>query len=496
MISLSKVRTNQPAHPGTRRCLIVGAGRAGRVIARELRGLPEFGLAPVGFLDDQERWRVGGLPILGRLADFETVAEKRDVDVVVLAIPGLPESETQRLVDTAAAIGVSVRYLPSFLAVIERDARLADLRDLQVERLLGREERRLVRTASRSAVADKVVLVTGAGGSIGSELCRQIKAFGPRELYLLDHDESNLHTLQMELDGRALLDSQDVIIADIRDRDRIMQVFEDVRPEVVFHTAAHKHLPLLELHPCEGVKTNVLGTRNLGEAAVAAGTETFVNVSTDKAADPVSILGATKRLGEILLQRGISGGTRFASVRFGNVLGSRGSLLTVLGEQIRNGRTVTITHPDVTRFFMTIEEAAGLVVEAAGMADFGETFVLDMGEPVRIVDLTYKFAEQMHVSPDELTIQYTGLRPGEKLNEALFSEDEERISTAHPKIWATRSPAYSPEMDEQVERLVQLARENRSTAVRALLREILAEYRPELEGSAEPAMAAPYPDGF
>jgi FlaA1/EpsC-like NDP-sugar epimerase len=496
MMGLSRLRSSHPSPSGSRRCLIVGAGRAGRVIARDLHRLPEFGLDPIGFLDDHERWRVGGLPVLGHLADFTRIAEEHDVDVVILAIPGLFEDEIQRLTDSAAAIGVSVRYLPSFLAVIERDAHLSDLRDLRVDQLLGRQERRLVHTGSRSVVQDKVVLVTGAGGSIGSELCRQIKAFGPRALYLLDHDESNLHALQMELEGRAMLDGQELIIADIRDRDRIYQIFHDVHPDVVFHAAAHKHLPLLELHPCEGVKTNVQGTKNLADAATAVGTGTFVNVSTDKAADPVSILGATKRLGEIVVQRASVGPTRFASVRFGNVLGSRGSLLTVLGQQIRDGGTVTITHPDVTRFFMTIEEAAGLVVEAGGMADHGETFVLDMGEPVRIVDLTYKYAAQMHVSPDSLTIEYTGLRPGEKLNEALFSVHEERISTSHAKIWATRNPTVPASVDEQVDELIALAGANRGAEVRALLGELVTEYEPRTEQAEAPVFAAPYPDGF
>ena len=271
-------------------------------------------------------------------------------------------------------------------------------------------------------VRDKVVLVTGAGGSIGSELCRQVFGFEPRRLVMLDHDESNLHRLQLELWGEGLLQNDDCCVADIRDRARIDQVFKDVRPDLVFHAAAHKHLPLLEQHPCEAVKSNIAGTENVLWAALKYEADRFILISTDKAADPTSVLGASKRLAELLVQQEQGGRTKVASVRFGNVLGSRGSLLSVLTEQIDRGLPVTVTHPDMTRFFMTIEEAAGLVVEAARLADAGEIFVLDMGEPVRIVDLVRSFAELIH--RNDVQIRFTGMRPGEKLNETLFCEDE------------------------------------------------------------------------
>jgi FlaA1/EpsC-like NDP-sugar epimerase len=252
---------------------------------------------------------------------------------------------------------------------------------------------------------------------------------------------------------------------------------------------------LLELHPCEGVKTNVLGTKNVADAAVRAGVDTFIGISTDKAADPRSILGATKRLAELLLHRYGAGSTRFSSVRFGNVLGSRGSLLTVLGEQIRNGGVVTITHPDVKRFFMTIEEAAGLVIEAANMADGGATFVLDMGEPVAIVDLVQRYADILHVASEDLMIEYTGLRPGEKLEEDLFGRAEEPVRTIHPKIWATHDRSHV-DMDERLDQLFALAAVNDGDGVRRLLSELVPEY--DTGGSREdaPALAAPYPDDF
>ncbi len=414
-----------------------------------------------------------------------------------MAIPSLPTSGIRRLAQMAAAAGASVRYLPSFLAAMERDARISDLRRLRIDRLLGRHEVHVVRSASRAMVAGKRVLVTGAGGSIGSELCRQIKGFEPEVIYVLDHDESNLHRLQMQLNGKALLDSDDLIIADIRDRNRMRRLFSALRPQVVFHAAAHKHLPLLERHPCEGVKTNVLGTKHLVEAAIESGVECLILISTDKAADPISVLGATKRLAEMVLQHYSNQGVQLASVRFGNVLGSRGSFLSVLSEQIENGEEITVTHPDVTRFFMTIEEAAGLVIEAAGMASAAETFVLDMGEPVRIVDLVKNYAEQVHLTGDQLRICFTGLRPGEKLNEQLFSDAEERLLTRHPKIWATLPREPGPDFPARLEALCAAAEAERANEVRRLMSELVPEYRPPLAVSAQVALAAaPYPDDY
>jgi FlaA1/EpsC-like NDP-sugar epimerase len=478
------------------RTIVIGAGEAGRTLARDLRRTPDYGLNPIGFLDDNPRMKgAAGLPVLGKISELETIASTHAIDVAIVAIPSLKPQGIRRIAEAASAAGVSVRYLPSFGAALERDARIADLRRLRVDRLLGRQEMHVVRSASRAVIEGKRVLVTGAGGSIGSELCRQIIGFKPAALYLLDHDESNLHRLQLQISGKALLDSDDLLIADIRDRNRIFQLFSDLRFDVIFHAAAHKHLPLLERHPCEGIKSNVLGTKHLVEAAVATEAERFILISTDKAADPISILGASKRVAEMIVQAHAGGFTRFASVRFGNVLGSRGSFLSILSEQIENGEAVTVTHPEVTRFFMTVEEAVGLVIEAASMAELGETFVLDMGEPVRIVDLVHNYAAQFHLTEGDFEILYTGLRGGEKLNESLFSEGEVRMATDHPRIWATRpSPALS-EIDASVDRLIDAALMNRSDLVRQLLGQLLPVFSISRPPSA-PALAAPYPDGF
>ncbi|HXM58285.1 MAG TPA: polysaccharide biosynthesis protein, partial [Candidatus Dormibacteraeota bacterium] len=283
----------------------------------------------------------------------------------------------------------------------------------------------------------------------------------------------------------------------IRDAGRIRHIFHRLRPEVVFHAAAHKHLPLLEMHPCEGVKSNVLGTKHVVEAAVETGVERFILISTDKAADPTSVLGASKRLAEMVLHARAGGRTKFASVRFGNVLGSRGSFLATLAGQIENREPVTITHPDVSRFFMTVEEAVGLVLEAAGMAEAGEVFVLDMGEPVRILDLVHNYAAQVHLTAADLDIRFTGLRAGEKLNEALFSAGERKTATDHPKIWAAHAEAPPADFEPLLDALARAAIENGDDReVCARMARLLPGYAPSRVEARAGALAAPYPDGF
>ncbi|MEY9964994.1 FlaA1/EpsC-like NDP-sugar epimerase [Streptacidiphilus sp. MAP12-16] len=491
-------------HPSTAlRTLIVGAGEAGWALARDLLRVPEFGLAPVGFLDDDPA-KAGNrmLPLLGNLDQTESAVTAHSIEAVVVAIPGLSAERFQQVAAAGAAAGASVRYLPSFIAALRRDVVGGDLRALDVNRLIGRQEVHVVGAEARRTIAGRRVLVTGAGGSIGSELCRQVYGFGPSRLFLLDHDESNLHRLQLELYGSAV-NVDDVVISDIRDRARLEQVFHELRPEVVFHAAAHKHLPILEHHPCEGVKSNVLGTDHLVQVAIETGVRRFILISTDKAADPISVLGATKRLAEMIVQARHAAPTVFAAVRFGNVLGSRGSLLDVLAEQLRSGAPVTVTHPDMTRFFMTIEEAAGLVLEAARLATGGEVFVLDMGEPVRILDLVRKFAEQMNT--EQPPIRFTGLRRGEKLSESLFSEREQRHPTAHPKIQAAIpcSLSATARVALGIPDLYAAAERNDAAEVRNRLAQLLPGFPvpasaslPSASAERHLVAAAPYPDDF
>jgi FlaA1/EpsC-like NDP-sugar epimerase len=478
------------------RALIIGAGEAGRTLARDFLRMPEFGLIPVGFLDDDKRKRsVAGLPVFGRIEALNTVAAAENVAIVVIAIPALPAKQVREIAEQATEAGVSVRYLPSFVAALERVARVSDLRRMRVDELLGRSELHVVRYGGREAIAGRRVLVTGAGGSIGSELCRQIRGFGPQSLHMLDHDESNLHSLQIALDGSGLLDTDELIVADVRDEVRVRQIFEEIRPEIVFHAAAHKHLPLLERYPCEGVKSNVLGTLHLVRAAIATEVERFILISTDKAADPTSILGATKRLAELILETHSGGSTLFGAVRFGNVLGTRGSFLSVLAAQVENGEAVTVTHPDASRFFMTVEEAVGLVLEAAGMVRDGQIFVLDMGEPVRIVDLVRNYAAQLHLDEDQISMRFTGLRPGEKLDEALFSVHEQKIATSHPKIWTVLPQPVAPNFRTGLERLFEAASRNDAPGVKQILTELLPDYVPA-ELPDRPQEVAPYPDWY
>ncbi|MGZ4493533.1 MAG: polysaccharide biosynthesis protein [Nocardioides sp.] len=487
-----------PAPPsGGARTLIVGAGNAGRTLARDLASSPSYGLDPIGFLDDAPHRRRRSRPeVLGPLSALQEVVAAYGVDVVIVAIPSLPPIQLGDLLHKAAASGARVRYLPTFHAAVQRDSRAGDLVGVSPASLLGRDEVNVVRPSTRATVRGRRVLVTGAGGSIGSELCRQIWSYGPAALYMLDHDESNLHRLQLELQNEALLDAESLIVADIRDDARIRQLFEDLRPEVVYHAAAHKHLPLLELHPGEGVKSNVLGTRNVIDAAVAVGTQRFVLISTDKAADPTSVLGVSKRLAELVVRSRAERGTSVGSVRFGNVLGSRGSFLHVLAHQVAVRAPVTITDPDVDRFFMTVEEAVGLVLEAGAMAEEGETFVLDMGDPVRLVSLVEAYAAQ--VGATDVELRFTGLRPGEKLNEELFSVKEAPTPTAHPRISATQGDGLPDQIDVGLDALADAAHRNDRQDLMRWLTSLVPEYTP-----AEPAdgrmptwFDSIYPDDF
>ncbi|MGB3828208.1 MAG: nucleoside-diphosphate sugar epimerase/dehydratase [Ornithinimicrobium sp.] len=482
------------------RTVIVGAGEAGRALARDLRRVDAFGLEPIGFLDDDvTKKRVRHLPVLGRLEDLLAVITAEHIDAVVIAIPGLPWETSRRLAATANRVGVKVRFLPSFIALLHRDVVGTDMRDLQTGALIGRPELHLVSAATADMIRDRRVLVTGAGGSIGSELCRQLRGFGPAQLLMVDHDESNLLRLQLELNGSSFDGGADVVVGDIRDAGRMEQIMWDHRPHLVFHAAALKHLPMLEGHPCEGVKSNVMGTHNVVQAAIDHGVERFVLISTDKAADPTSVLGATKQLAELITKAAAGSATVVSAVRFGNVLGSRGSLLTVLSQQMRSGCPVTITHPEVSRYFMTIEEAVGLVLEAAHMAVGGETFVLDMGSPVRIVDLVENYARHLNIDTTELDIRFTGLQKGEKLHEVLFSDQEVQRPTTHPRIFGALPPTVPPQFRAVVHRLYNAAQDNRSHEVTSYLSELVPTYAPPQDGECSGTnghRAAPYPDDY
>ncbi|GAB47057.1 polysaccharide biosynthesis protein [Mobilicoccus pelagius] len=428
-----------------RRALVFGAGGAGSRLVRMLVSEEDSPVSPVAFLDDdpdKRRRRIEGIRVLGGRHDLRRVAQEVDADLLVLAAPTAPAEVVEEISEDAAGAGIDVKILPTVGEVVGTPG-VHDLRDVDFADFLGRRPVELDTGAIGAHLTGRRVLVTGAGGSIGSELCRQIARFSPERLVLLDRDESGLHGTQVSLVGHGLLDTDDIVLADVRDRARLDEVFDACRPQVVFHAAALKHLPLLERYPGEGWKTNVLGTANVLAAATAAGADTVVNVSTDKAADPTSVLGVTKRIGECLTAWYAQhhAGT-FVSVRFGNVLGSRGSIIPAFTEQIRRGGPVTVTDPDVTRYFMLIPEACQLVLQASAMGHDGEVMVLDMGEPVRIDHLARTLIRLS--GRHDVDVVYTGLRPGEKLEEELFGDAEERRATAHPLVRTVGVPALDP----------------------------------------------------
>jgi FlaA1/EpsC-like NDP-sugar epimerase len=417
------------------RAVIVGAGEVGRALADSMRRDPSSAWAPVAFLDDDPRkqhLRHAGASVLGTTAGMTEVARRSGAEVLVIATPFISAAAVQKLTAEAAEIGLPVKIVPPLKELIG-GVRHTDLREIQPQDLLGRRPVATDLSTISGMLAGRTVLVTGAGGSIGSELCRQISRFAPRKLVMLDRDESALHALLLTMGGTADLGDDNMVLADIRDADRLDAVFAAHRPEVVFHAAALKHVNMLENAPDEAFKTNVLGTHNVLEAAQRHGVERFVNISTDKAADPHNVLGLSKRVAEgLTAQKALTAaGGSWVSVRFGNVLGTRGSVIHTFIAQIERGGPVTVTDPEVTRFFMTVSEAVQLVLQAAVVGDSGKALVLDMGVPVPIAHLARQLIE---ASGKDIEIVYTGLRPGEKLHEVLFAPGEGSAPTAHPLI--------------------------------------------------------------
>ena len=428
-------RAHRPTGEGAKRVLVFGAGDAGTALVRSLLSSPTSPYLPVGLLDDdpdRAHLRICGVRVLGARCDLARVARETGADLVVLAMPSADGATIRELVGAAASAGLAVRTLPSVSDIVGGGVNPAGIRAITEEDLLGRRAIETDLETIIGYVRGKRVLVTGAGGSIGSELCRQLHGFSPAQLIMLDRDESALHAVQLSIEGRALLDTRNLVVADIRDRARLDDVFAEHRPHVVFHTAALKHLPLLEMHPEEGIKTNIWGTQNLLEAAEAARIERFVNISTDKAANPTSVLGYTKRVAERLTAAVADRtGRPYVSVRFGNVLGSRGSVLPAFRRQLEAGGPITVTHPDVTRYFMTIPEAVQLVIQAGAIGDPGQVLILDMGQPVKIADLANRLVE---ASGATVEVVFTGLRPGEKMHEDLVSDHEIGTRDRHPLI--------------------------------------------------------------
>jgi FlaA1/EpsC-like NDP-sugar epimerase len=425
-----------------RRVIVFGAGDACRRLLRSMMRDENSGFFPVALLDDdryKQRLSIDGVRVRGTRQDIDRVAQQYDATALVVALPLADAELIREVTDLASAAGLDVLILPPLRDIIGGHPTAYDLRDVNLEDLLGRRPVSMDTTVIAEQLAGRRVLVTGAGGSIGSELCRQIARFGPAKLFMLDRDESGLQATQMSLTGQGLLQGDEVILGNIRDVNTMRAVFQHTRPDIVFHAAALKHLPLLETYPLEAWKTNVLGTANVLTAAAEAGVGTFVNISTDKAADPTCVLGYSKRLAERLtadFARTQPG--RYVSVRFGNVLGSRGSVVHAFTAQIDSGGPITVTHPEVERFFMLIPEACQLVLEAASIGPDGEVMVLEMGEQVKIVEMATTLIRLS--GRKDIDIHYTGLRPGEKLSEDLFSLNEDRRPTTNPLLTTVNVP--------------------------------------------------------
>jgi FlaA1/EpsC-like NDP-sugar epimerase len=427
----------------SKRVLIAGGGNQGAVLIKELRRHTELNSIPVAIIDE-DPYKIGkeinGVPIIGQNKDILDIILRKKIDEVIITIPGASNQVINEIYNECSKTDCKVKILPSMAELIDETVMIQKIRDVNIEDLLGREPVNLDVERITSYVEGHVIMITGGGGSIGSELCRQIASFKPKHLIILDNYENNAYDIQNELIYNYPELNLTTIIANIREKHRIESIFKKYRPNVVFHAAAHKHVPLMEANPTEAIKNNVFGTMNVAECADKYGSKRFVLISTDKAVNPTNIMGATKRIAEMIIQAiNMQSKTEFVAVRFGNVLGSNGSVIPLFKKQIEQGGPVTLTHPEVTRFFMTIPEAAQLVIQAGAMAKGGEIFVLDMGNPVKIYDLARNLIKLSGFEPDEdIKIEVTGLRPGEKLYEELLMDEEGLKSTANKKIFVAK----------------------------------------------------------
>lgn len=422
-----------------KKALIVGAGEAGTMVAKQLLHSDKNDFYPIGFIDDaldKQRLEILDLPVVGRRTDIPRIVEQYGIKEIIVALPSVPKTDINSIITICKQTPAQIKILPRMQDWILGRVLVKDIRDIDVKDILGRDMIKQPTKGDLAYLENKTVLVTGAGGSIGSELVYQIALFKPKSIILIGHGENSIYTVQMNLQDRYPEIFAQCVIADIQDRSSIEGIFRQYQPSVVFHAAAHKHVPLMEKNVAAAIKNNVFGTKIVAETAAKYGVMRFIFISTDKAVHPVNIMGMTKRLGELTIQSlSRTSSTRFSTVRFGNVLESRGSVIPIFKKQIALGGPVTVTHPDMVRYFMSIPEAVQLVLEAGRLTEGGEIFVLDMGDPVKIVDLARALIRLSGYEPDrDITILYTGFRPGEKISEILFYEDESIIPSKHPHI--------------------------------------------------------------
>ncbi len=472
-----ETRLGQDVSPDQRkRVLVIGAGEAGTLVVREMLRHPETGLYPIGFLDDNRRkmgQQIASVPVLGTSADLENVLRNQGVNEVLIAIPSAEGKVIRGLVDriTAMKSGIRYRTIPGVYELLTDKISINRIRDVEIEDLLRRPTIKLDTDKILGYIEGKTVMITGAGGSIGSEIVRQVCRFHPKELILFGHGENSIYQLERELDRNWPEIAYTSVIGALQNGVRLDYVFRRYKPQVVFHTAAHKHVPLMEANPEEAVFNNIVGSKNVINLALKYGVSHFVNISTDKAVNPTSVMGASKRMVEYIVQdaaKRVKDNQVFVSVRFGNVLGSRGSVIPVFKQQIAAGGPVTVTHPDMVRYFMTIPEASQLVLQASGQGKNGEIYILDMGEPVRIVDLARDLIRLSGLQPDvDIKVEFSGVRPGEKLFEELMTKEERGASTAHEKIFVGRiQPFSSEELEATIMRMQDAALNSDHIAIR------------------------------
>ena len=482
LLAEGRAASKKPIARRARNVLIIGAGDAGALVVRELQRNPQLGLHPVGYLDDdqtKQRHQIHGVPVVGKLTDLRRTLDHRSVNEVIIAIPSAGGKVVRLVTDVCRLKGIPFRTMPGLFELIGGKVSVNRLREVDIADLLRREPAHIQDQLIGAALTGKRVLVTGAGGSIGQEICRQIARWNPQMLILLGHGENSIFEAMLDLREDFPSLPFHLVIADIRDKPRIHGIFADLRPQVVFHTAAHKHVPLMESNIEDAVSNNIIGTKNIVQAASAIDTELLVLISTDKAVRPANVMGATKRIAEmIVLEAAHRTGHAYSVVRFGNVLGSRGSVVPLFKRQIAHGGPVTVTHPDMKRYFMTIPEAVHLVLQAAAMGQGGEVFMLNMGQQVRILDLAEDLIRLSGLEPGkDIEIAFTGIRPGEKISEDLWGDGMEYGKTIHPDIFrAEAEEAVIPnDLDKIVNELHHLAQEGETSAVIHLLDETIPD---------------------
>lgn len=451
---VGEIQSDKICNKKKNKLLIIGAGDAAALLIKEIKKNTNLNYEIIGLIDDNEEKigkTINGIKVIGSRRNVINISEEKKIEEIILAIPSVDAATKREIINICKNTKAKLKTLPGIYEIIDGKVSISKIRDVSIEDLLGREEVKLNNDNINKYIKDKVVLVTGGGGSIGSELCRQITKFKPRKLLILDIYENNAYDLQMELNYSNPNLDKEVIIASIREEERLREIFEKYKPEVVFHAAAHKHVPLMENNPAEAVKNNIIGTYNLVKCCHEYKVKKFVQISTDKAVNPTNIMGATKRFCEIMIQAfDTISETEYVAVRFGNVLGSNGSVIPLFKKQIAHGGPVTVTHPEINRYFMTIPEASQLVIQAGGMAKGGEIFVLDMGEPVKINDLARDLIRLSGYEPDiDIKIKYTGLRPGEKLYEELLMDEIALTNTEHDKIYVEKPTENSMKFVEK-----------------------------------------------